>query len=243
LTWYYFDGFGDADQDGWSDLNDVDMADITLQMTSDQIIDNMLLEIPTEIKQMFDSNYAVVTKRYGLDLLAYEGGFHLTSYQFSADQQAQMHDLFLAVNQSPRMRDLYKAYLDQWQQSGGILFNQFVDVNASTKWGYWGALEYQNQDINTAPKYLGLMDFIQAQFQAEGQNPGIQEIPGFLAFIVARRTVEDLFGVVVLLGWIQHLSFVGVEARCGGAVSGSRNPGIDDEFRPRCLRGRCGYVE
>ncbi len=162
----YFDGFGDADQDGWSDLNDVDMVDITLQMTPDQIIDNMLLEIPTEIKQMFDSNYAIVTKRYGLDLLAYEGGSHLTSYQFSADQQAQMHDLFLAVNQSPRMRDLYKAYLDQWQQSGGILFNQFVDVNASTKWGYWGALEYQNQDINTAPKYLGLMDFIQAQSQA-----------------------------------------------------------------------------
>ncbi|WP_445926099.1 hypothetical protein [Leptodesmis sp.] len=162
----YFDGFGDADQDGWSDLNDVDMVDITLQMTPDQIIDNMLLEIPTEIKQMFDSNYAIVTKRYGLDLLAYEGGSHLTSYQFSADQQAQMHDLFLAVNQSSRMRDLYKAYLDQWQQSGGILFNQFVDVNASTKWGYWGVLEYQNQDINTAPKYLGLMDFIQAQSQA-----------------------------------------------------------------------------
>lgn len=161
----YFDGFGDADQDGWSDLNDVDMVNATLKMTPDQIIDNMLLEIPTEIKQMFDSNYAVATKHYGLDLLAYEGGSHLTSYQFLGAQQAQMHDLFLAVNQSPRMRDLYKAYLDQWQQSGGILFNQFVDVNASTKWGYWGALEYQNQDINTAPKYLGLMDFIQAQSQ------------------------------------------------------------------------------
>jgi len=138
------------------------MADSTLKMTPDQIIDNMLLEIPTEIKQMFDSNYTVATKRYGLNMLAYEGGSHLTSYQFSADQQMPMHDLFLAVNLSPRMRDLYKAYLEQWQQSGGILFNQFVDVNASTKWGYWGALEYQNQDINSAPKYLGLMDFIQA---------------------------------------------------------------------------------
>lgn len=161
----YFDGFGDADRDGWSDLNDVDMVNTTLSMTPDQIIDNMLLEIPTEIKQMFDNNYAVATKRFGLNLLAYEGGSHLTSYQFSADQQPQMHDLFLAVNRNLRMRDLYKAYLDQWQQSGGILFNQFVDVNASTKWGYWGALEYQNQDINTAPKYLGLMDFIEEQSQ------------------------------------------------------------------------------
>jgi hypothetical protein len=35
-------------------------------------------------------------------------------------------------------------------------------VTAPSKWGFWGALEYQNQDINTAPKYLGLTDFIRA---------------------------------------------------------------------------------
>jgi len=156
----YFDGFGDADQDGWSDINDPDFVDRTIHMTVDQIINNILYEIPTEIKRILDSNYTIATERFGLDLLAYEGGPHLTSYQFSPDKQPQMTELFIAVNSNARMRDVYREYLRQWQSSGGALFNQFVDVAISSKWGHWGALEYQNQDINTAPKYLGLMDFI-----------------------------------------------------------------------------------
>jgi hypothetical protein len=159
----YFDGFGDADGDGWSDLNDPDMVNQTITLTPDQIIDNMMLEIPTEIKQMFDVNYNIATRQFGLDLLAYEGGPHLTSYQFDWDKQDSMTELFLAANNNPRMRDVYGAYLNQWEQSGGTLFNQFVDVNASSKWGFWGALEYQNQDLATAPKYGGLMDFIDSK--------------------------------------------------------------------------------
>ncbi|EKQ67175.1 PA14 domain-containing protein [Leptolyngbyaceae cyanobacterium JSC-12] len=156
----YFDGFGDSDHDGWSDLNDPDLVDQTMNMTVDQIIDNLLYEIPTEIKRILDSNYNIATRRFGLDLLAYEGGTHLTSYQFSPDKQPTMTKLFIAVNSHERMRDVYREYLRQWQSSGGALFNQFVDVAISSKWGHWGALEYQNQDITSAPKYLGLMDFI-----------------------------------------------------------------------------------
>ncbi|MBM0743681.1 NPCBM/NEW2 domain-containing protein [Phormidium sp. CLA17] len=158
----YFDGF-DADGDGSSDINDVARVNITINMTADQIIDGMLKEIPTEIKAMFDSN-ANIAKRFGIDLASYEGGGHLTSYQFPDDKVARMTDLFTEVNRNPRMRDVYKAYLDQWQaSSGGGDFNQFNDVASSSKWGFWGALEYQNQDPNTAPKYLGIMDFINAE--------------------------------------------------------------------------------
>jgi len=158
----YFDGFGDADGDGWSDINDVDRVNITINMTADQIIDGMLKEMPTEIKTMFDKS-ASTAKRFGLDLVSYEGGAHLTSYQFPDDKVARMTDLFTEVNRNPRMRDVYKAYLDQWQaSSGGGDFNQFNDVTGSSKWGFWGALEYQNQNPSTAPKYLGLMDFINA---------------------------------------------------------------------------------
>jgi hypothetical protein len=160
----YFDGFGDADGDGWSDINDVDRVNITINMTPDQIIDGMLKEIPTEIKAMFDSN-ASVTKRFGVDLLAYEGGAHLTSYQFPSDKLTKMTDLFTAVNRNARMRDVYKAYLDQWKASGGSDFNHFNDVTAPSKWGFWGALEYQNQNPTTAPKYQGIMDFIKANPQ------------------------------------------------------------------------------
>ncbi len=156
----YFDGF-DADGDGSSDINDVKRVNTTINMTVDQIIDGILREIPTEIKAMLDGN-AVVAKRFEVALVAYEGGAHLTSYQFPDDKLAKMTTLFTAVNRSPRMREVYQAYLNQWQQSGGELFNQFNDVAAPSKWGFWGALEYQNQDINSAPKYLGLTDFIRA---------------------------------------------------------------------------------
>jgi hypothetical protein len=155
----YFDGSGDDDQDGWSNINDVKNIATTINLTSDQIIDGMMQEISTEIKATLDSN-AIVAKRFGVTLVAYEGGAHLTSYQFPQDKIDKMTTLFTAVNRNPRMREVYKAYLNQWEQSGGKLFNQFNDVAAPSKWGFWGALEYQNQDINTAPKYLGLTDFI-----------------------------------------------------------------------------------
>ena len=157
----YFDGLGDDDKDGWSNLNDVKNVATTINLTPDQIIDGMMQEMPTEMKAMLDGN-AVVAKRFGVDLVAYEGGAHLTSYQFPDNKVAKMTTLFTAVNRSPRMREVYKAYLNQWKQSNGKLFNQFNDVAAPTKWGFWGALEYQNQDINSAPKYLGLTDFIRA---------------------------------------------------------------------------------
>ena len=76
------------------------------------------------------------------------------------DKEPLVTALFHAVNRNPRMREVYVKYLSMWKLSGGGLFNQFVDVSKFRKYGSWGALEYQNQDINTAPKYLGLMDFI-----------------------------------------------------------------------------------
>ncbi|PZV15148.1 MAG: hypothetical protein DCF22_07805 [Leptolyngbya sp.] len=157
----YFDGLGDDDKDGWSNINDVKNVSTTINLTPDQIIDGMIKEMPTEIKAMFDGN-AAVAKRFGVALVAYEGGAHLTSYQFPEDKIAKMTTLFTAVNRSPRMRGVYTAYLNQWKQSNGKLFNQFTDVAAPSKWGFWGALEYQNQAISTAPKYLGLTDFIRA---------------------------------------------------------------------------------
>lgn len=157
----YFDG-DDKDKNGKSDLNDPDRVDTTLRMTPEQIVNSFLADIPTGIKPMVDANYKVATKRFGLPLYAYEGGPHLTAYQFPEGKTQQVTQLFAAANRHPRMREVYRAYLNQWQQSGGKLFNQFVDVAPNSKWGFWGAMEYQNQDLSQAPKYQGLIDFINA---------------------------------------------------------------------------------
>ena len=155
----YFDG-ADTDNNGQSDLNDPARVDTTLRMSPDQIVDSFLADIPQEIKKMVDDNYAVATKRFGLPLYAYEGGPHLTAYQFPEDKQPQMTKLFAEANRHPRMREVYREYLNQWKRSGGAVFNQFVDVASTSKWGFWGAMEYQNQDLKQAPKYQGLLDFI-----------------------------------------------------------------------------------
>jgi len=141
------------------DLTDSSKASQTVQMSVDQIVDRLLQSIRTDTKKAITDSHSV-TQRFGIDLIAYEGGPHLTSYQMPANLEPQLTQLFNNANRSPRMRDVYREYLETWSQAGGGLFNQFNSVSSYNKYGQWGALEYQNQDINTAPKYLGILDFI-----------------------------------------------------------------------------------
>jgi hypothetical protein len=154
----YFDG-ADLDKNGTSDLNDPQRVDAVINMSVDQVVDSLMTGVTTVVKPMVDANYTV-TQKFGLPLYAYEGGPHLTAYQFPDDKVKSITQLFAAANRHPRMREVYRAYLNQWQQSGGTLFNQFVDVAPPSKWGFWGAMEYQNQALPQAPKYQGLIDFI-----------------------------------------------------------------------------------
>lgn len=151
----YFSGYGAA-----SGLVEPKNADQVVRMTPEQVLDKMLEDIRADRENNFQ-NYQLA-QRYGLGLTAYEGGVHLLSWNMPADKQAQITELFAAANRHPRMRDLYREYLTQWKETGGGLLNQFTDVGLYTKWGFWGALEYQNQDIKQAPKYQALMDFMQA---------------------------------------------------------------------------------
>ena len=132
----------------------------SLKATPDQIIEAMR----QNIRQL--NEYVVadskLTKKYGLRLVAYEGGQDLSAHWVPAEKEKPLNDLFLAASRSPRMRDLYNEYLNQWKASGGGLLNQYNDVSAYLKWGHWGLLEYQDQPLNASPKYQGVMDFIKA---------------------------------------------------------------------------------
>ena len=141
------------------DVNNPANANKTLQMTTEQIIDDTLNRINGGLKQNIIDNYNL-TQRFGLKLIAYEGGLGLESSRMPADKEPQVTALFLAVNRHPRMREAYLKYLNMWKASGGGLFMHYYDVGLFTKYGSWGALEYQNQNPSTAPKYLGIMDFI-----------------------------------------------------------------------------------
>lgn len=131
-----------------------------LKSTEAEIFQAMADEIQS-YGPFLQENYQQIREKYGLDLIAYEGGQHLVSAAFG-DHEPEITKLFTSLNRHPKMRQLYTQYLNQWQAAGGGLLCHFVDVTPYTRHGSWGALEYQNQDPRTAPKYQALLDFIQS---------------------------------------------------------------------------------
>ena len=133
----------------------------TLQLSGDQIVDQMLANIRGSVKTSMLMN-ADLAKRYGLKLKAYESGPGDSSWYFPADKIDLMTAKFAEANRNPRMRAVYLEYYAQWVASGGDTMNQYNDIGGWSRWGLWGALEYVTQDAASAPKYQGLLEFINA---------------------------------------------------------------------------------
>lgn len=128
-------------------------------MTVDQILDIAGEHIRGEVRDWIEANLQVAAQ-YGLELVAYEGGQHLLGIGGAENNEAVTH-LFIEANRHPRMGELYTEYLTQWQELGGGLFMNFSSTSEFSKWGSWGVLEYQDQDVTTAPKYQALVSFIE----------------------------------------------------------------------------------
>ena len=107
-----------------------------------------------------------VADRFGVSLLAYEGGQHLVGVGNVVNNE-RITALFAAVNRHPAMKELYLAYLEQWTKAGGKMFMHFVNTSTYSKWGNWGANEYLDQPLNSAPKADALLTFIRKH---EGQQ-------------------------------------------------------------------------
>ena len=95
----------------------------------------------------------------GISLIAYEGGQHLVGVG-SAKDDDDLTELFLEANRDNRMRQIYADDMRRWSTSGGGLFVAFSHISVYSKHGSWGILESQTQDTSTAPKWLGLMDWL-----------------------------------------------------------------------------------
>ena len=99
------------------------------------------------------------TEKYGLGMVAYEGGQHITANGHVLRDDEAVIDFHIAISRDPRMKDVYTSMLDLWQEYGGGLHVHFVDVAAPSKWGSWGALEHLDQP--SSPKWEALMEFNQ----------------------------------------------------------------------------------
>jgi hypothetical protein len=147
----------DATTGGFGVLGDPSTAAQVAAMTVDQIIDIELQHINGCALQEIESN-AGLAREYGVKLAAYEGGQSLVGYG-GAENNSTLTSLFEAANRSPRMTSLYATYLQNWVAAGGDLFLHFTDVQAYTKWGSWGAMEYLGEPAASAPKYEALFQF------------------------------------------------------------------------------------
>jgi hypothetical protein len=109
------------------------------------------------LAELFDY-HAQVAAEYGLDLVMYEGGSHIVGVGENA-QDEELSKFFQHLNYTDEMGELYKELLDSWERAGGTLFNAFVDVARSSKWGSWGALRHLN---DASARYDALMEFNEA---------------------------------------------------------------------------------
>jgi hypothetical protein len=116
-----------------------------------------------------------VAQRFGLPLVAYEAGQHLTPVSplgtscddWNADPGCppyrEIQDLFVAANRDPRMGQLYRTYLDAWRAAGGTLLMHYqAIVRPFGRFGSWGAQESATQLGSEAVKYQAIRAFIAA---------------------------------------------------------------------------------
>ncbi|RTZ63149.1 MAG: hypothetical protein DSZ29_07370 [Aquificaceae bacterium] len=110
----------------------------------------------------FVHQQANITKRYGVDLIAYEGGQHLVDYKTHSLKEGATPFL-LQANKDPRMAQLYYHLLSGWKKEGGKLFVLFSAPRLYTWHGSWGIKEYITQTASQAPKYRAVLAFNRGQ--------------------------------------------------------------------------------
>lgn len=127
-------------------------------------IDDMFDLMKASLDIVIDDDFAKISeiaKKFDARLATYEGGQHLTTPIDQHPNAAQYTEFFYKINQSPKMYDLYREYLDRLAYHGCELYMQFQLTSRWTRHGAWGAKNLmhvlENEDM---PKYRALIDFI-----------------------------------------------------------------------------------
>lgn len=113
-----------------------------------------------------------VANAFGLHLVAYEAGQHLTPYSGYGTScnfwnnppecapYYPIQQLYIQANRNSRMGTLYDTYLNTWREEGGELLMHYSAITTPhPQYGSWGAKEYVGQSPGPAPKYRSLMRF------------------------------------------------------------------------------------
>lgn len=100
-----------------------------------------------------------VAAEFGVGLCAYSGGQEL-KVKADLPNAKKLNQLFDTASRDPRGAAVYSALLSGWAKSGGELFVHSPLISAyGPQSGRAGALEYQDQGADDAPRYGALMAF------------------------------------------------------------------------------------
>jgi len=128
--------------------------------TPNDILDMAMQDIPRGVRNNYQAHGRLAREwsqklNRHIPLISYEGGQHYTADGGNPPWAKAL----LAVQNHPRMYEVYRQNLREWRDAGGELFTAFNFVEKPDKWGAWGQLDTMDQDLNTAPKYRALIEF------------------------------------------------------------------------------------
>lgn len=110
------------------------------------------------VKKLIAKHFSI-SKSFGVDLIAYEGGQHLVDWK-NRDITEAPTKYYIEANRDPRMATAYTDLLNSWKESGGSIFILFSAPRTYQWFGSWGTKEYLNQPLTETPKHRGILNFI-----------------------------------------------------------------------------------
>lgn len=139
-------------------MGDAEHAPKTAGWTLDQLFEALAEEVDG-INRDFIRDQAAMAQRFGVRMVAYEGGQHLVGYSGTPHDE-KLHGLFAEANRDARMGDLYRKHLAHWVEAGGGTYVFFNSMGPCSKWGCWGLLEHEAE--RTSPKWQAVREMIGA---------------------------------------------------------------------------------
>ena len=135
-------------------------ANAVLQREVEDLLQGLEDKIEENAKLI--AQHKKLASKWGLRLIAYEGGQHLAGHG-GMENKPELIDRFVNANRHPIMRKLYLKDHRLWTDNGGELFVYYNSISRPSKWGSWGLLEYQSQDISEAPKYQAVKEIANSE--------------------------------------------------------------------------------
>ena len=166
------DALADAPYMGYS-IGRGKTADLGAQMqhwSVTQMLDHFEQTAFADSLQRMAKDKAIADK-YGLKLIAYEGGQHMVAFMNDQPQVKKISATMHACNRHPRMGELYKRYYDEWAKLGGDTFAVFSSIGQYSNHGAWGLAEYQDSRPADYPKLAATLRWA----KQHGQNISTEE--------------------------------------------------------------------